>query len=145
MSFKISQLSVFMENRSGRLASIATALGRAGINIRAISLADTSDFGILRMIVSDTQKAERILRDQGFTILISHVLAVTIPDLPGALGNILSIFEHSGLDVEYMYAFVVKNQDSAVMIFRFEDLDRAIDLMLENDISLINAEKLLMM
>ena len=140
---KISQVSIFLENRSGRLARIATVLGNAGVNIRAMSLADTSDFGILRLIVSDTEKAEKVLKDQGFTVLISEVVAVAIPDTPGALGNVLSIMEHAGLNVEYMYAFVEKDMGQAVIIFRFDLIDRAIETLLENGIAILESKKVL--
>lgn len=140
---KIKQISVFMENRSGRLAKITTVLGNAGINIRAMSLADTSDFGILRLIVNDTEKARETLSDHGFTVRISEVIAVAIPDAPGALGNLLSIMEHAGLNVEYMYAFVQKNMDQAIIILHFDDADKAIETLLETDINVIEEEKLL--
>lgn len=142
---KITQISVFMENRSGRLARITTALGNAGVNIRAMALADTSDFGILRLIVSDTEKARRVLKEQGFLVHTAEVVAVAIPDIPGALGNLLTIMEHAVLNVEYMYAFVEKARDQAILIFRFDDLDRAIDVMLENDIHVLEARKVLSM
>ncbi|MFW6052412.1 MAG: ACT domain-containing protein [Desulfosalsimonas sp.] len=140
---KITQISVFMENRSGRLARITTVLGNSGVNIRAMSLADTSDFGILRLIVSDIDKAHRILKQQGFLVRTAEVVAVAIPDVPGALGNLLSLMEHADLNVEYMYAFVEKAHDQAILIFRFDDMDRAIDVMLENDINVLEARKVL--
>lgn len=142
---KTKQISVFIENRSGRLAKITTALGNADVNIRAMSLADTSDFGILRLIVNNTEKAEETLRDHGFTVMVSEVIAIAIPDTPGALGNLLSIMEHAGLNVEYMYAFVEKNMDQAIIIFRFDDTDKAIDAMLENDINVIGERTLMTM
>ena len=140
---KTKQISVFMENRSGRLAKITTTLGNAGVNIRAMSLADTSDFGILRLIVNNTDKARNTLSDHGFTVRISEVIAVAIPDAPGALGNLLSIMEHDGLNVEYMYAFVQKNMDQAIIIFHFDNIDKAIEILLENDVSVIDEENLL--
>ncbi|MCF8111074.1 MAG: ACT domain-containing protein [Desulfobacteraceae bacterium] len=142
---KITQISVFMENRSGRLARITTTLGNSGINIRAMSLADTSDFGILRLIVSDIEKAHRVLKQQGFLVRTAEVVAIAIPDVPGALGNLLSLMEHADLNVEYMYAFVEKAHDQAILIFRFDDMDRAIDVMLENDINVLEARKVLSM
>ncbi|MFP4194024.1 MAG: ACT domain-containing protein [Desulfosalsimonas sp.] len=140
---KITQISVFMENRSGRLARITTTLGHSGVNIRAMSLADTSDFGILRLIVSDVEKAHRVLKQQGFLVRTAEVVAVAIPDVPGALGNLLAIMEHADLNVEYMYAFVEKARDQAILIFRFDDMDRAIDVMVENDINVLEARKVL--
>ena len=135
---KTSQISIFIENRSGRLAKITTALGAAGVNIRALSLADTSDFGILRLIVNHTEKAVNTLKDQGFTVMVSSVIAVAVPDTPGALGNLLSLMEHAGLNVEYMYAFVTKNQDQAVIILRFDDIDKAIETLTESDITVLD-------
>ncbi|RJP90549.1 MAG: ACT domain-containing protein [Desulfobacteraceae bacterium] len=135
---KTSQISIFIENRSGRLAKITTLLGANGINIRALSLADTSDFGILRLIVNQTEKALKILQDQGFTVMVSSVVGVAVPDTPGALGNLLSLMEHAGLNVEYMYAFVTKNQDQAVIILRFDDTDKAIEMLIENDITVLD-------
>jgi len=142
---RTKQISVFIENRSGRLAKITTALGNVGINIRAMSLADTSDFGILRLIVNNTNKAKETLQDHGFTVRVSEVIALAVPDTPGALGNLLSIMEHAGLNVEYMYAFVEKNLDQAIIIFRFDDIDKAVETLLENDINVIEQEKLLTM
>lgn len=127
------------------MAKITTALGNVGVNIRAMSLADTSDFGILRLIVDDARKARETLQDHGFTVRLSEVVAVAIPDVPGALGNLLSILEHAGLNVEYMYAFVEKNMDEAVIIFRFDDTDKAMETMLENDIRMIEEKTLLTM
>lgn len=139
------QISVFIENRSGRLAKITTVLGNAGINIRAMSLADTSDFGILRLIVSDAEKAAHTLKDHGFTVRISRVIAVAIPDVPGALGNLLSLMELAGLNVEYMYAFVQKNMDQAIIIFRFDQTETAVEVLLENDVRIIRESTLLTM
>lgn len=140
---RISQISIFMENRSGRLAKITSAIGNAGINIRAMSLADTSDFGILRLIVTDTEKARKVLKDQGFTVKVSDVIAVAIPDIPGALGNLLSIIEHEGLNVEYMYVVAEKHMDEAIIIFRFDDLDKAIEVLFDNDITVVDQGKVL--
>lgn len=142
-NLKTRQISVFIENRSGRLAKITTALGNADINIRAMSLADTSDFGILRLIVNKTEKARETLSDYGFTVKISEVIAVAIPDIPGALGNLLSIMERAGLNVEYMYAFVEKNQDQAIIIFCFDDTDKAIQALIENDVRVISENTLI--
>ncbi|MFO7840216.1 MAG: ACT domain-containing protein [Desulfosalsimonadaceae bacterium] len=140
---RIRQLSIFMENRSGRLAKITTAIGRAGINIRAMSLADTSDFGILRLVVTDAEKARQVLREQGFTVRISEVIAVAIPDTPGALGRLLGVIEQAELNVEYMYVVVEKKMDEAILIFRFDAPDRAAEVLQENDIRLVDEEKVL--
>ncbi len=140
---KIEQISIFIENRSGRLAKITSQLGAAGVNIRAMSLADTSDFGILRLIVNDTQKALSVLKGQGFTVRISQVMAVQIVDQPGKLGRFLTILEKAGLNVEYMYAYVQKSGDHAVIIFNFEDLDRVIQVVQEAGLTILNRDELM--
>ena len=122
----IRQISVFIENRAGRLETVAKLLGEAGINIRALSLADTSDFGILRLIVNRPAEAAELLRGQGFTICLSDVVAVEIPDVPGGLAGVLGVLDRGGINVEYMYAFVEKARGKAILIFRFEEIDRAV-------------------
>jgi hypothetical protein len=143
MNFKIEQISIFIENRSGRLAQITSFLGDAGINIRAMSLADTSDFGILRLIVNDVEKAVDVLKQKGFTVRLSHVVAVEIKDRPGELGGFLTALEKAGLNVEYMYAFVQKSGEHAVVIFRFEDLDRAVEAIQAVGSVVLSREKVL--
>jgi len=136
------QLSIFLENRSGRLHEVTDVLGKAGINIRALSLADTSDFGILRLIVDKPDEAYRILRDSGFTVKESDVLAVEVSDQPGGLAKVLEIFRDGGINVEYMYAFVEKSGENAIVIFRTEDIKRSSQLLVEHGISQIEGEKL---
>lgn len=137
---KVKQISVFLENRAGRLAEVTNILGREGINIRALSLADTSDFGILRLIVNDPLKAARALRNAGFTLGETEVLAVEVPDRPGGLGKILSLLHQAGMNVEYMYAFVERSSDNAVIIFRFDDLDRAIQVLQDQGVTILNGQ-----
>lgn len=139
---KITQLSVFLENRTGRLADIATTLGDIGVNIRAMSLADTTDFGVLRLIVNDTAKARQVLKDLGFAVRLTEVLAVEIPDRPGELGRLLRIIEQAALNVEYVYGFVEKNSDNAILIFRFDDLDRAISAIQAKGIRILDDSRL---
>src|SRR5512136_1876896 len=100
------QISVFLENKSGRLAEVTRVLGDAGINIRALSLADTSDFGILRLIVNNCEKAREELKQRGFTVSKREVVAVEVPDRPGGLSQILQILDGAAINVDYMYAFV---------------------------------------
>ncbi|HMA67099.1 MAG TPA: ACT domain-containing protein [Desulfosalsimonadaceae bacterium] len=140
---RIRQLSIFMENRSGRLARITTTIGKEGINIRAMSLADTSDFGILRLVVTDVERARQALKEQGFTVRISEVIAVAIPDTPGSLGRLLGVIEQAELNVEYMYVVVEKKMEEAILIFRFDDLDRAAEVLQQNAIRLVDEEKVL--
>jgi len=134
---RVEQISVFLENRAGRLAEITRVLGDAGVNIRALSLADTSDFGILRLIVSDNDKAKETLKEHGFTVGKTSVVAVEVEDRPGGLNRILEILSQEGINVEYMYAFVQHSGENALMIFRFDDIDAAVKLLLDNDIKVL--------
>jgi len=124
---KVEQIAVFLENKSGRLADIAGILAENNINIRALSVADTADFGILRLIVDKVDKAKETLRGNGFTVGKTTVIAVEVPDHPGGLANVLKSVEKAGLNVEYMYAFVNKHGENAVLIFRFNDMDKGIE------------------
>ena len=123
---KIHQLSLFLENKPGRLIEPCRLLSGAGINIRTLSVADTQQFGILRMIVSDWQKAAAVLQEAGCVFKVTEVLAVEVPDRPGGLAGVLELFENSGVNIEYMYAFTFGRQDKAVLIFRFDQPDEAI-------------------
>jgi len=138
---KVKQLSIFLENQSGRLAEVTGALGNEGINIRALSLADTSGFGILRLIVNDIESARTALKGKGFTVRETDVIAVEIPDKPGGLANILSILGRNGINIEYMYAFVEKASNDAVVIFRFENIDNAIEVLKAEGINVLTAEE----
>jgi len=139
---KVKQISIFLENKAGRLAEVTNILGKAGINIRALSLADTTDFGILRLIVNDIDKAAKTLKDQGFTVGETEVLAVEVPDRPGGLGEILKIIQAAGLNVEYMYAFVERSSNNAVIIFRFDNVDEATRVLLGKGVTILNGERL---
>ncbi len=139
---RVKQLSIFLENRSGRLSEGTQVLGDANVNIRALSLADTSDFGILRLIVDRPDDAYNILKQGGFTIRETDVLAVEVEDKPGGLARILDRFATSGVNVEYMYAFVEKSGDQAIMIFRVEEPERAAVLLAESGIRLLNGDAL---
>jgi hypothetical protein len=123
----VKQVSVFLENRAGRLAEVTGILAAHDINIRALSLADSADFGILRLIVDDVGKAKGILKKEGLTVGETDVVAVEVPDRPGGLAHLLQVFKDENVNVEYMYAFVKAPSRSAVMIFRFEDPHRAVE------------------
>jgi len=123
---RVKQLSIFLENRLGRLAEVARVLGDAGINIRALSLADTADFGILRLIVNDPEKAHTILQEAGYTSQITDVVAVEVDDRPGGLRDVMDVLEKAGINVEYMYAFVARKGERALLVFRFEDIEGGI-------------------
>ena len=140
--YKTEQLSVFLENRAGRLSEVTQDLAEAGISIRALSLADTSDFGILRMILCDTKKGQELLKERGFTLGITYVVAVNVDDRPGGLNEILQLLTSRNINVEYMYAFVTKAAQSATMIFRFDKVDEAIMALKENNIEILDAKKI---
>ena len=140
---KVRQLSIFLENRSGRLAEVTDILGKSGINIRALSLADTSDFGILRVIVEDTDKALQLMEANGFTVTITDVLAVEVEDKPGGLARVLNLLNSQEVNVEYMYAFMEKLTDHALLIFRIEDIDRAIEICREHGIKILSEKEVI--
>jgi len=137
---RVEQISVFLENRAGRLAEITRVLGEAGVNIRALSLADTSDFGILRLIVSDNDKAKAALKERGFTVGKTNVVAVEVEDKPGGLNRILELLSNQSINVEYMYAFVQHSGEDAVIIFRFDDIDKAVKLLVDNNIKVLEGK-----
>jgi hypothetical protein len=138
---RLEQLSIFLENRSGRLAEITGLLAQAGINIRALSLADTADFGILRLIVNQTARAVQVLRDSGFTVATNEMVALEVPDRPGGLWEILKVLEAAGINVEYMYAFVHKATENAVIIFRFDEPERASAVLREAGVRVLTGEE----
>ena len=140
---KIQQISMFVENKPGHLTMPARLLAEEGIDIRSLYLADTQQFGIVRMIVSDWQKAARILETHGFTVKVTEVLAVEVADRPGGLTGILVALDGIGINIEYMYAFPYSRTDEAILIFRFADLDAAIARLQAAGINLVTSEELL--
>ena len=139
---KVQQISVFLENKSGRLAELTQTLGTAGINIRALSIADTSDFGILRLIVNKPDEAFKVLKEAGFTVSITDVIAVEVKDQPGGLGTVLRLLQDSGINIEYLYAFLEKSSNDALVVFRVEQVDDAIELLTKNNVNIIEGSKL---
>jgi hypothetical protein len=137
---ELEQISVFMENRPGSLADITGVLARADVNVRALSLADTADFGILRLVVNQPETARRALKDNGFTVGTTTVLALEIPDRPGGLWGILQILATATLNVEYMYAFVQKSGENAVVIFRFDEPERAARALQDAGVRVLSGE-----
>jgi hypothetical protein len=138
----VEQISIFIENKSGRLAEVARLLGEAGVNIRALSLADTSDFGILRLIVNDREKAKQVLKENGFTVSKTEVVAIEVPDRPGGLSDILQTLDRESINVEYMYAFVERCGENAVIIFRFDETEKAIKVLLNQGFNVLDGERL---
>jgi hypothetical protein len=139
---KAKQLSIFLENKVGRLAEVTGVLGETGINIRALSLADTSDFGVLRLIVDDPTKAQEALKEEGYTVSTTEVIAVKVPDKPGGLGRVLRSFIDLGVNIEYMYAFAGKNGDNAVVVFRVDDPERAIPVLKQHGVGLLTEDEI---
>lgn len=138
---RVKQLSIFLENQSGRLAEVLGALGQENINIRALSLADTSGFGILRLIVNDIEKAQEVLKGKGFTVRETDVIAVEVPDRPGGLAGILESLAAGGINIEYMYAFVEKSGQNAVVICRVEDIDKAVESLKADGVKILTAQE----
>ena len=121
----IDQLSIFVENKPGKLVEVIEAIGAAGVDLRALSIADTADFGVLRVIVDKPDTAFRTLTDAGYVVKINQVLPVAIDDEPGALGKLLRVLSDAGISVEYVYAFVAHGENKAYVIVRVEDNEAA--------------------
>jgi len=137
---KLQQISVSLENAPGRLYEVTNALGRAGINLRALSLVETGDFGVLRLLVSDVATARHIMMEQHFPARVDEVVAVEIEDRPGSLARVLKPLLDANLNVRYMYAFTGFSSGSAVMIFRFADNDAAIEALREQGVKILDAK-----
>ncbi|HHV29087.1 ACT domain-containing protein [Acetivibrio mesophilus] len=125
----VKQISVFLENKSGRLAEVTKILADSNIDISALSIADTTDFGILRLIVNDPETAEKALKDNGFTVSCCSVIAISVPDKPGGLAKALSVLESEAIGIEYMYAFVGKAENEALVILRLDNPEKAVDML----------------
>ena len=137
----IKQLSVFVENKAGRLQSIIDALGKGGINIRALSIADTTDFGILRIIVDDDKKAREILRENGVISKVTEVIAVYIDDRSGGLAAVLEIVGKANVNIEYMYAFLGRKEGKALMVLKADDEAAAEKALLSGGIEIAEPSK----
>ena len=136
----ILQISVFLENRKGRLAEMTKLLAENKINIRAVSLADMTDLGVLRLIVNDPDRCLNVLKENDFAAQGTDVMAVEVPDRPGALHNLLEVLNANGLNVEYMYASVGKKVDTAVVIFKVDPVDEAVAVLRRNGISVLSGD-----
>ena len=138
----VEQLSVFVENKPGKLVEALEALADAEVDLRALSLADTSDFGILRAIVDKPEKALDVLSESGFLVKSNEVLAVVIGDKPGGLASVVRLLSEAGVDIEYTYAFVAHSRDNAYVIIRVDNNDVAIDTLTKSGITLLTAKEL---
>ncbi len=137
----VKQISVFLENKSGRLAEVTSILGSSNIDISALSIADTTDFGILRLIVNKPEEAEEVLRSNGFTMSITNVIAIGVKDEPGGLAKALKVLESRNTEIEYMYAFVSKKEDEALVILKTGDPAKAVAVLTEQGISVLSSDE----
>lgn len=136
----IKQLSIFVENKPGRLATITNLLKQNDIDIRALSIADTRDFGIMRLIVNDPEKAEKVFKDAGCTVSLTNVIAIGIDDKPGGLAGAMDVLYANNISVEYMYAFISKTDNTAYVILRVENNEKALEALKDNNIQILSAE-----
>lgn len=138
----INQLSIFVENKRGRLAEITEVLAKNNIDIRALSIADTKDFGILRLIVNNPDNAAAMLKNEGFTVSLTKVICIGIDDKPGGLAKAMLILNDSEISVEYMYAFISRCEEDAYVILRVEDNDRAISVLTGNGFKVMKSDEI---
>lgn len=137
----VKQISVFVQNELGRLSFITKLMAENRIDIRSISISDTVDFGILRLIVNDPEKCEQVLKQNGFTVSITNVIAVGIPDEPGALAKVFSLADENGVNIEYVYAFISHTTQDACIIMRVNNGEEAIKVLQEKGVKVLSAEE----
>ncbi len=136
----IKQISIFVENKKGRLAEITETIAKSGANIRALSIADTTDFGILRIIVDRADEAAAALKEAGITVSVTNVIAIGIDDTPGSFSVPMRILSDAGIDVEYMYAFITRKSEKAYVILRVADNDAAARVLMEKGVELLDED-----
>ena len=136
----VKQISAFVENKPGQLAKFTDVLTQHGIDMRALSLAETEDFGIVRVITDDSYKTACVLKEAGYIFSITPVIAVVIPDTPGGLNKVLHLLNDKGVNIEYTYAFTARKQDTAYMIFRVTDNEAAAEILKDNGICMFDLE-----
>ena len=134
----INQLSIFVENKAGTVAEITKSIAEAGVSIRALSVADTQEFGILRLIVSDVEKAKEALHKNDCVVSVTKVIGVEIPDVAGGLSNVLELMSKNNINVEYLYAFITISGQNAYVVLRVEDNDKAADILKANGVKLVS-------
>ena len=139
----LKQISVFLENKQGTLAKATKVFGDNGIDLIALSIADTADFGIMRCIVNKPEQALTLLAEEGFAASTTEVLAVEVPDQPGGLSSVLALMDANELNVEYLYSFVRTPNENALIMFRVEDTEKCEALLRQNDIRLFSLEEIL--
>lgn len=136
---QIKQISIFLENNAGRLAEVTGVIAAAGVNIRAISIADTADFGILRVIADKPDVAVEALNKAGFTTRVTDVLAVEIADAPGSLAKVMQIFKDTGVNIEYLYASLEGCEGKAIVIFKVEDVEHGLKIVRDQGLSTLES------
>lgn len=138
----IKQLSIFVENKKGRLAEITETLHKADVDIRALCISDTKDFGIFRLIVNKPDEAEKVLKEHGCTVALTDVITIRIDDQPGGLATPMKVLSNNDIAVEYMYAFISKEVNSAYVILRVDDNETAIKVLTDNGIKMVSSEEI---
>lgn len=133
----VKQLSVFIENKAGRVSEVTDVLGRAGVNIRGFSVSDTADYGIIRLVVNDPEAGMRALRDAGFTVKESEVICINLPDRPGGLASVLKVVSEAGVNIEYVYSLI-----STYVVINVADVDRALSLLKDAPVELVTQEEI---
>ncbi len=135
---EVVQISIFLENRSGELADVVDVLARHGIDVKAVTLADMADFGILRIIVEDAERTRAVLKEAGFTVDRTRVIAVEVPDRPGGLADAVRALKGRGINVEYMYSAARKNGERAIIVFRVDEVGKAVDALKEAGMTVLD-------
>lgn len=138
----VKQISVFIENSPGKLADFTRLLGENGIDLVSLSIADTTNFGILRGIVADYERAVRIIEDAGYTVCLTDVLAVTVPDKPGGLADVLLMLSENDIAIEYLYSFVRNKGNNALIVFRVENIEKAQDILRDRQVNFLTQEEI---
>jgi hypothetical protein len=139
---KLNQLSLFLENKPGALTRPCQLLAKAGLNILTLSMADTQQFGILRLVIREWEQAKKVLEEGGCVVKITEVVAIEVPDRPGGLVSILQLLEQAGISVEYMYAFTMKKENKGILVFRFDQPDTAIDILQKKGFNVVGGVEL---
>ena len=134
----VKQISIFVENKEGRIKKAIDTLAKENINIRALSIADTTKYGILRLIVSDNEKAIEALEDDGFIVKENEVIILAVPDEPNGLNSTLEVFDEKGINLEYLYAFVSNKTDEAIVVMRLENMEKAIDALNNSNVKILD-------
>ncbi|WP_405298022.1 amino acid-binding protein [Methanobrevibacter sp.] len=136
----VKQVSIFVENKEGRIKKAIDTLAKENINIRALSIADTTKYGILRLIVSDNEKAIAALEKDGFIVKENEVIILAVPDEPNGLNSTLAVFDEKGINLEYLYAFVSSKTDEAIVVMRLENMEKAVAALNESNVKILDAE-----